>query len=112
MQVATNECCPNLNRALTISDVVFIIGPRINANIPEGRILITGGGAKNAFLMEGISALSNAEIIIPSKEIIDFKEALIFAFLGVLRWHTKVNVLSSVTGAERDSSSGSIHLPQ
>ncbi|MBL4586344.1 MAG: anhydro-N-acetylmuramic acid kinase [Flavobacteriales bacterium] len=82
----------------------------INANIPEGQILITGGGAKNGFLMERISTLSHAKIIIPSSEIIDFKEALIFAFLGVLRWHDKINVLSSVTGSERDSSSGIIHV--
>jgi anhydro-N-acetylmuramic acid kinase len=82
----------------------------INLKSKYGRILVTGGGAKNKFLIESIKSLSEAEIVIPDREIIDFKEALVFAFLGVLKWHNQTNVLQSVTGASRDSSSGAINI--
>lgn len=82
----------------------------LNKSLGNSSVLVTGGGVRNAYLMERIQTLSEAKIIIPNDELIDFKEALIFAFLGVLRLHDKTNVLSSVTGAERDSSSGVIHV--
>lgn len=68
--------------------------------------LVTGGGVYNEFLMERIKSLSNNSIIIPSKEIIEFKEALIFGFLGVLKLRGDNNCLHSVTGALHDHSSG------
>ena len=77
----------------------------------NGRMLITGGGAYNDFLLSRIRHHSNLQIVIPSKTIIEFKEALIFAFLGVLRWRNEVNCLKSVTGATRDSSGGAIYQP-
>lgn len=73
-------------------------------------VLFTGGGVLNEFLMELIEANSNAKCIIPDLKLIQNKEALIFAFLGVLRYQGEINVLSSVTGASRDSSSGSLLL--
>ena len=75
------------------------------------KMLITGGGAKNKFLIDRISALSKHEIIIPDTLIVDYKEALIFAFLAALKMEGKINVLSSVTGASSDSSSGKIWMP-
>ncbi len=75
------------------------------------KMLITGGGAKNKFLIDRISALSKHEIIIPDTLIVDYKEALIFAFLAALKLEGKINVLSSVTGASSDSSSGKIWMP-
>ena len=78
----------------------------------KGRILITGGGAYNDFLIECIqSYLPQMEIIIPSAKILEFKEALIFALLGVLKLRDEINVLSSVTGAKTDHSSGEIYKP-
>ncbi len=77
-------------------------------NSRTGKLLITGGGAHNKFLIERIKAHTKHQVIIPSKEIIDFKEAIIFAFLGVLRLRNEVNCLASVTGARKDSSSGSM----
>ncbi|MCW1961202.1 anhydro-N-acetylmuramic acid kinase [Chryseobacterium viscerum] len=71
-------------------------------------ILITGGGAYNSFLIEKIRSKTQAEVIIPKKEIIDYKEALIFAFMGVLKLNNEVNVLSSATGSSSDHSSGAI----
>lgn len=78
----------------------------------KGRILITGGGAYNDFIIERIqSYLPEMEIIIPPAKILEFKEALIFALLGVLKLRDEINVLSSVTGAKNDHSSGEIYNP-
>ena len=78
----------------------------------KGKILITGGGAYNDFIVKSIqSYLPKMEIIIPSTKILEFKEALIFALLGVLKLRGEINVLSSVTGAKMDHSSGSIYKP-
>ena len=71
-------------------------------------MLCTGGGVFNSFLMARI--LEHAEdsfsVIIPDDDVVKFKEALIFAFLGVLSVRNETNSLSSVTGASRDSSGG------
>lgn len=75
---------------------------------PQEKVLITGGGAFNSFLIAEIKKRTTTEIIIPAAEVVNFKEALIFAFLGVLRLRDENNVLSSVTGASRDHSSGRI----
>lgn len=69
-------------------------------------ILITGGGAYNSFLIEKIRAKTISDVIIPEKEIINYKEALIFAFMGVLRMNNEINVLSSATGSSADHCSG------
>ncbi len=75
-----------------------------------GKILITGGGAYNDFLISRIKYhLPEIEVVIPDKKILEFKEALIFALLGVLRLRNEINVLSSVTGANRDHSSGKVY---
>ena len=71
-------------------------------------LFITGGGVFNEFLMQRINHYSNLEIIIPNSQIVNYKEALIFAFLGLLRVDNQVNCLSSVTGAKKDHSSGVI----
>lgn len=79
--------------------------------LPKGKILVTGGGARNKFLMERLQARTKHEVVVPEKQIIDYKEALVFAFLGLLRLEGKTNVLASVTGAESDSCSGRIWKP-
>ena len=76
--------------------------------LPKGKILCTGGGARNKFLIERLQARTKHEVVVPEKQIIDYKEALVFAFLGLLRMEEKTNVLASVTGAESDSCSGRI----
>ena len=73
------------------------------------KTLITGGGAFNKYLIERIKYYSKSNIIIPSSNLIQFKEALIFSFLGILRIRNEINCLKSVTGAKEDSCSGVIN---
>ena len=72
----------------------------------QGRMLVTGGGAFNKFLVERIDALCPCSIVVPERQIIEYKEALIFAFLGTLYMADEPSCLSSVTGAERDNIGG------
>lgn len=77
----------------------------------KSKIMITGGGALNQHLAKEITTQIGAqgEVIVPNEKIINFKEALIFAFLGMLRVHNKINCLQSVTGASRDNVGGVIY---
>lgn len=79
----------------------------------DGKILFTGGGAHNLYLMSCIREALNKydlNVILPPSEIIDFKEALIFGFLGLLRKLGLTNTLSTATGASKNTSSGQLHL--
>lgn len=73
-------------------------------------MLVTGGGARNLFLIERLKALGSKKIIIPDEETINFKEAISFAFLGVLRIRGEINCLRDVTGAKIDSCGGAVYL--
>jgi anhydro-N-acetylmuramic acid kinase len=81
-----------------------------NNNIEKGKVLFTGGGSFNLFLIKLIQekVKKDIEIIVPEPILVNFKEALIFAFLAYLRINGKTNVLKEVTGASSDSSSGTI----
>jgi anhydro-N-acetylmuramic acid kinase len=74
-------------------------------------VLLTGGGALNQFLLESIKGRSKAELILPSPELIEFKEALIFGLLGLLCSLGEDNVLASVTGSSHDHCAGLLSLP-
>jgi anhydro-N-acetylmuramic acid kinase len=78
----------------------------------RGRILLTGGGAFNSFLVELIRHYlgTGFEVVVPEPELVNFKEALVFAFLGVLRWRQQVNCLSSATGASQDNVGGAVYF--
>lgn len=73
------------------------------------RVLATGGGVLNPVLVDYIKSSTDAEIVVPDAQLINYKEALVFALMGVLRIQNKPNVLASFTGADRDSVSGSLH---
>jgi anhydro-N-acetylmuramic acid kinase len=74
----------------------------------DDKVLVTGGGALNKFLIEILKSRTKADIILPSRDLINYKEALIFGLLGLLRFLNINNCLSSVTGASRDHCSGNI----
>jgi anhydro-N-acetylmuramic acid kinase len=74
-------------------------------------VLVTGGGAHNGFLMERLRNACSAPIELPERATVDYKEALVFALLGILRLRGEVNCLASVTGAKRDSIGGSLYHP-
>ena len=79
------------------------------------KLLTTGGGALNTFLIQRLSEHlreQNIEVIVPDKKLVNYKEALIMAFIGVLRWRQESNVLASVTGAARDSIGGALWTGQ
>ncbi|MEP3838035.1 MAG: anhydro-N-acetylmuramic acid kinase [Algibacter sp.] len=77
----------------------------------DSKVLVTGGGAYNSYIISKIKSNKRVDIIIPTPELVEFKEALIFAFLGILKLRNEVNCLSSVTGAIKNHSSGKIFLP-
>jgi len=76
-------------------------------------LFVTGGGAFNTFLISRLRdslALIKVDLIIPSKEIVECKEAILMALMGYLRVHNKVNVFSSVTGATSNTVAGCIYV--
>ena len=82
------------------------------APLPTDRMLVTGGGAHNTTLVDRIQRHTKHQVVVPDRMTVDYKEALIFAFLGLRRLEGRINVLSSVTGAPSDSCSGKIWHPQ
>ena len=75
------------------------------------KLLATGGGAFNTFLIERIRQLAKIDVVVPAEELVKFKEALVIALMGVLRMRNEVNVLKSVTGAKKDSVAGAVYRP-
>lgn len=86
------------------------IAIQISNNIKKGaKVLFTGGGVHNKYLIELIKHYCIAEVVIPDKIIVDYKEAMIFAFLAQLKLTDEVNVLASATGASRNHSGGIVY---
>ncbi|RAR47075.1 anhydro-N-acetylmuramic acid kinase [Flavobacterium lacus] len=103
------------NYSISIEDKLhtFVehIAMQIASALPkkEGKILVTGGGAYHLFLLERMqNYLPKMKLIVPNTKTLEFKEALIFGLLGVLKLRNEINVLCSVTGAKNDHSSGKI----
>jgi anhydro-N-acetylmuramic acid kinase len=79
------------------------------------KLLVTGGGALNTFLIDRLKQelqTLNIEVVVPEKMLVNYKEAMIMAFIGVLRWRQEYNIVSSVTGAVRDSINGALWMGQ
>jgi len=106
------------NSTLSLQDIAHTfcqhIAMQIAACIEKGKgkkMLLTGGGAFNVFLIEKIRETTDIKLIIPDTKTINYKEALVFAFLGLLRMKALPNCLSSVTGATKDVIGGAVYLP-
>lgn len=97
------------DRLMTVCEHIAIQISEILPKNKQHSVLTTGGGAFNKYLLQLINQHSNNQFVVPIKEIVEFKEAIIFAFLGVLRLRNEINVLSSATGAKKDTISGVIH---
>jgi anhydro-N-acetylmuramic acid kinase len=112
------EIFPLLDRSDSVPDLLYTYTLHAARKISEAiqgernkKVLVTGGGAWNRYLLQQLSSRTESEIVLPEKSIIDFKESMIFAFLGLLRWLEINNVLKSVTGASADHCAGSVTLP-
>jgi anhydro-N-acetylmuramic acid kinase len=82
-------------------------------SVVSEQLLVTGGGAFNSFVINRLKEVVqeiNIEVIIPEENLIKYKEALIMALMGTLRWREEYNVLASVTGAKRNSIGGALWL--
>lgn len=97
----------NLSTKDVMATFIEHITDQLAINIKD-KVFITGGGVYNKHLIDRLASKIVHQIHIPDNIIVNYKEALIFAFLGVLRERKEINVLASVTGAERDSCSGII----
>lgn len=98
-----------------VQQIKFAIADNYKLQTTNHKLLVTGGGAFNTFLIERLSEeLSSIgiEVIVPDENLVQYKEALIMALIGVLRWRQEYNVLSSVTGAQRNSIGGALWIGQ
>lgn len=86
---------------------------KVNSSKSNNSLLATGGGALNDFLIQTLQEKldTDTKVMVPDIKLIEFKEALVFALMGALRMEGKTNVLRSVTGAKKDSSSGVVFMP-
>lgn len=91
--------------AVQISNIV-----NLYSTSPKQALFITGGGAYNSFLIRRIKKKVKCKMVLPDDTTIQFKEAMAFAFLGVLRMRGEINILKSVTGAKADSSGGVLFI--
>lgn len=109
----TQHATADLLRSFAVHLSVQIAEAAARFGNGAGALLVTGGGAHNGFLIsllrEKLSPLG-VEVVIPEKSLVDFKEALVMALFGTLRWREEENVLQSVTGAARSSVGGALWL--
>ncbi|HVG15998.1 MAG TPA: anhydro-N-acetylmuramic acid kinase [Chitinophagaceae bacterium] len=101
-----------------VEHIVFQVKEAIEKATPgrlAGKLYVTGGGAFNTFLIEKLGAAVSSfdiQLHVPGEQIVAYKEALVMALMGVLRWRQESNVLSSVTGSKRDSIGGAVWIGQ
>ena len=96
--------------AFQIAQAIEVVTEKENFKKEVYKMIVTGGGALNLFLVECIRKYcKNVEVVIPDRKIIEFKEAALMALMGLLRIENQTNTLHSVTGAQHDTISGAIH---
>ncbi len=111
MKVLVNYDLSDTDKMATLYEHMGIqIGASLTQKEP-GKVLVTGGGAYNTYLLERIQKHTNAKLEVPDNKITEYKEALIFAFMGVLRLRNEINCLATATGARSNSCCGTLHMP-
>lgn len=101
--------------AVQVTGAVKMVLTDFNLSTQPRKLLITGGGGFNDFLVERIAAhlqTLQVETVVPDSKMIEFKEAVIMGFIGLLRWREENNVFASVTGATRNSIGGAVWIGQ
>jgi len=111
LPIADEDPLPNADILCTTTEHIAIQLAKILYDFPDQQALVTGGGAFNKFLINRIKVWSAATLVIPDPQIVNYKEALVFALLGVLRFRGEANCLADVTGARENVSGGCIYLP-
>lgn len=114
--IPTNNLLRTYTEHIVIQIKQAILGLK-NTQHPAAnlKLLCTGGGAFNTFLVERLQEQLkelHIDVVVPDAQLVKYKEALIMALIGILRWREKTNVLSSVTGADRDSVGGALWMGQ
>ncbi|MBI5219361.1 MAG: anhydro-N-acetylmuramic acid kinase [Bacteroidia bacterium] len=107
--VINNSNCSIEDKLRTIYEHIAVQISKSVSTKGYKKILLTGGGTYNKYMVELIAGKTTHTLVVPDKTLVDFKESLIFAFLGLLRYRNEINCLSSVTGATRDNCGGAIY---
>ncbi|CAN5388655.1 anhydro-N-acetylmuramic acid kinase [soil metagenome] len=97
-----------------VQQIVYAINS-LQTAVTKQQMLVTGGGAFNNYLVQCLQAslkVFDIEVIVPAESLVKYKEALIMALLGVLRWREEDTVMQSVTGASRSSIGGAVWIGQ
>ena len=113
--ISTEDALRTYTEHIALQTGYAIGSSHSSSNTQQLSLLITGGGAHNRFLVERIKHAVEPyqiKVVIPDTQTIDYKEAIIMALLGVLRWREQNTVLSSVTGATRNSIGGAVWMGQ
>ena len=107
--ISNNEIALSDRLHTYVNHASEVIAEELNQVLsPNATLLVTGGGAYNSYFIERLMNSFNGSVVVPNSELIEFKEALIFAFMGALKVSGINNCLSSVTGAIKDCSSGKV----
>lgn len=97
-----------INKLYTVVEhCAYQIGKSINSM--SDSVLVTGGGAYNGYFISRLKEISDNEIVVPIDTLIEFKEAIVFALLGALKFRGESNCLASVTGARENNSGGELY---
>ena len=109
LPVISQAECSTTDKLSTVTEHVALqTAQYIHDATAETQLLVTGGGAFNDYFIARLKAHTPAEVVIPDASVIHFKEAIVFAYLGLLRVLDKPNCLASVTGASHDNSGGKL----
>jgi anhydro-N-acetylmuramic acid kinase len=117
LPILQNSNCSVQDKLATMCEHIAIQIKRVfeENHIEHEKLLITGGGALNTYLISRIQYHLNdynIEVVLPDETTLQYKEALVMGLIGILRWREEVNVLSSVTGASRSSVGGALWMGQ